>query len=197
MDSETENLGFARVDVGRFRRQGVAEVVYGEGKSAPQIAEILSTLDGRGQSPVLVTRLDADKASEVKARFGERFAYFEEARLGRLGDSRPDDGLGTVAVVCGGTSDLPVAEEAALTLEALGNRVRRIYDVGVAGIHRLLECSKEIRRARLGARDRRADERRLRRVLWRRRRAARDAELVRGGRQRGQHRQRIRRGVSC
>ena len=215
MDSETENLGFARVDVGRFRRQGVAEVVYGEGKSAPQIAEILFALDERGQSPVLVTRIDADKAREVKARFGERFAYFEEARLGRLGDSRLDDGLGTVAVVCGGTSDLPVAEEAALTLEALGNRVRRIYDVGVAGIHRLLvqgdrrgagrRCrrgngrgaAERGRRARLGARGRRADERRLRRVLWRRRRAARDAELVRGGRQRGQHRQRVWRGVPC
>ena len=149
MDSETENLGFARVDVGRFRRQGVAEVVYGEGKSAAQIAEILFALDERGQSPVLVTRIDADKAREVKARFGERFAYFEEARFGRLGDSRLDDGLGTVAVVCGGTSDLSVAEEAALTLEALGNRVRRIYDVGVAGIHRLLECSKEIEEARV------------------------------------------------
>lgn len=149
MDCETENLGFARVDVGRYARQGVAEIVYGEGKSAAQVAEILSTLDGHGQLPALVTRLDADKAREVRARFGERFAYFGEARLGRLGDNRPDDGLGIVAVVCGGTSDLPVAEEAALTLEALGNRVRRIYDVGVAGIHRLLECSKEIEEARV------------------------------------------------
>ena len=149
MDCETENLGFARVDVGRYARQGVAEVVYGEGKSAAQVAAILSTLDGHGQLPVLVTRLDADKAREVRARFGERFAYFEEARLGRLGDNRPDDGLGVVAVVCGGTSDLSVAEEAALTLEALGNRVRRIYDVGVAGIHRLLECSKEIEEAQV------------------------------------------------
>ncbi len=147
MHCETENLGFARVDVGRYSRQGVAEVVYGEGKSAAQVVAILSALDGHGQSPALVTRLNADKAREVQSRFGDRFAYFEEARFGRLGDNRPEDGLGTVAVVCGGTSDLPVAEEAALTLEALGNGVRRIYDVGVAGIHRLLERSREIEEA--------------------------------------------------
>jgi hypothetical protein len=147
MRCETENLGFARVDVGRCARQGVPEVVYGEGKSAAQVAEILSALDRHGQSPVLVTRLGPDKAREVQERLGDRFAYFAEARLGRLGANRPDDGLGAVAVVCGGTSDLPVAEEAALTLEALGNRVDRFYDVGVAGLHRLLECAGEIAEA--------------------------------------------------
>lgn len=144
---DTENLGFARVDIQRQKRQGVAEVVYGEGKTAAQITAILSSLKAHGQLPALVTRIDTDKAREVASAIGRDFSYFPQARLGRLGENRPCDGIGVIAVACGGTSDIPVAEEAALVAEALGNKVERIYDVGVAGLHRLLSCSDELRSA--------------------------------------------------
>ena len=149
MNHAIDNLGFARVDVDRQTRQGVGEVVYGAGKSAAQIVEILRSLAAHGQSPALVTRLDAAKAAAVAAAMGADFTYFPEARLGRLGGNRPCDGIGTIAVATGGTSDIPVAEEAALVAEALGNRVMRLYDVGVAGLHRLLACLDELRAARV------------------------------------------------
>ncbi len=135
-----EDIGHARVDVDRLQRQGMAEAVYGEGKTAAQIAEILQVLREHGQLPALVTRLDAAKAAEVSAALGEDagFEYFAAARLGRLGGAREAGGAGTVVVAAAGTSDLPVAEEAALTAETLGNRVVRLVDVGVAGLHRLL-----------------------------------------------------------
>ena len=144
---DIDNLGFARVDLGRKTRQGFGEVVYGEGKTAGQIIAILKSLDAHGQRPALVTRLDADKAATVADAFGGDFAYFVDARLGRLGENRPSDGLGVIAVACGGTSDIPVAEEAALVAEALGNKVLRLFDVGVAGINRLLACEGELRSA--------------------------------------------------
>ena len=140
-------LGFANVDLQRLERQGVSEVVYGAGKTAEQIAAILSSLRDAGQSPVLVTRLDAEKATVVAERVGPDFVYLPEGRLGRLGAPRPVGGLGAIAVVTGGTSDQPVAEEAALTAETLGNKVVRIYDVGVAGLHRLLSRVDSLRSA--------------------------------------------------
>jgi len=136
-----EDLGFARVDVSRMRRQGVAEVVYGEGKSASQIQAILSTLRSRNQLPAIVTRISEEKAASLSEAFGDEFAYFSSARFGRLGAPRAPDGLGVVAVAAAGTSDIPVAEECALTAETLGNSVERLYDVGVAGLHRLLSCA--------------------------------------------------------
>ena len=136
-----EDLGFARVDVSRMRRQGVAEVVYGEGKSASQIQAILSTLRSRNQLPAIVTRISEEKATSLSETFGDEFSYFSSARFGRLGASRAPDGLGVVAVTAAGTSDIPVAEECALTAETLGNSVERLYDVGVAGLHRLLSCA--------------------------------------------------------
>ena len=144
---DIDDLGFARVDLQRRSRQGTAEVVYGEGKTAKQTAAILSSLRDHGQLPALVTRIDAEKAKSVALSLGADFAYFPEARLGRLGANRPCDGIGTIAVATGGTSDIPVAEEAALVAEALGNRVVRLYDVGVAGLHRLLACKDELRAA--------------------------------------------------
>ncbi|MBR0198144.1 MAG: nickel pincer cofactor biosynthesis protein LarB [Kiritimatiellae bacterium] len=149
MSCDIDNLGFARVDLQRKARQGIGEVIYGEGKSAGQIIAILKSLDAHSQRPALVTRLDSEKASIVKASFGEDFSYFPVARFARLGEAKKSDGLGFVAVVCGGTSDIAVAEEAALTLEALGNEVKRIYDVGVAGLHRLLACEKELKEAKV------------------------------------------------
>lgn len=146
---DIDDLGFARVDLQRQARQGLGEVVYGEGKTAGQIVAILKSLDAHGQRPALVTRLDAAKAARVADELGGDFSYFADARLGRLGDNRPCDGIGAIAVACGGTSDLGVAEEAALVAEALGNRVVRLYDVGVAGLHRLLACEGELRSARV------------------------------------------------
>ena len=100
-----------------------------------------------GQSPILVTRLDADKAAAVAAAVGPDFTYLPEGHLGRLGAPRQPGGFGPIAVVTGGTSDQPVAEEAALTAETLGNEVVRIYDVGVAGLHRLLSRVDALRSA--------------------------------------------------
>ncbi len=139
-----DNLGFARVDLARQRRQGVPEVVYGAGKTAGQIAAILASLRDHGQTPALATRMDEDKAKAVADALGDGFAYFPEARLGRLGTPRVPDGHGTIAIAAAGTSDLGVAEEAALTAETLGNKVVRLYDVGVAGLHRLLGCVDEL-----------------------------------------------------
>jgi len=141
---DADNLGFARVDLARFRRQGVPEVVYGAGKTAEQIVAILSSLRRNGQLPALVTRIDAEKAAQVSASLGDEFAYFPEARLGRLGAPHAPDGLGTVVVAAAGTSDLPVAEEAALVAETLGNEVKRLYDVGVAGLHRIVACADDL-----------------------------------------------------
>lgn len=147
LNRETADLGFAKVDLERFARQGVPEVIYGEGKTADQIVSILSALDAAGQFPVLATRLDDAKAKAAATAFGGKFAYFPVARIGRLGPAREADGLGTVAVVCAGTSDMPVAEEAAVVAETLGNDVARIYDVGVAGLHRLLARADDLRAA--------------------------------------------------
>lgn len=148
-NEDVENLGFARVDLQRQSRQGAAEVVYGEGKSATQIVGILQTLQKHRQLPALVTRLDCKKAELVAQSLGESFTYIAEARIGRLGENKPCDGKGTIAVVTGGTSDIPVAEEASIVAETLGNKVVRLYDVGVAGLHRLLACRDELDSARV------------------------------------------------
>ena len=141
---EVEDLGFARVDLDRRRRQGAAEVVFGEGKTAEQIAGVLDALRRNGQVPAMATRVDAAKADKVAALLGDGVEYFHEARFLRIGGVREPDGIGTVVVAAAGTSDIPVAEEAALTAETLGNRVKRIYDVGVAGLHRLMACEDDI-----------------------------------------------------
>lgn len=149
----TAELGYATLDLQRGLRQGVSEVVYGEGKSAGQVAGIVEALAGAGQERVLVTRLDEAKASRVahllEGRLPEGLAFRHEPlpRMGLVGAPPPPDGNGFVLVACAGTSDLPVAEEAALTCEMLGNRVTRAYDVGVAGIHRLLSHAPDIARA--------------------------------------------------
>ena len=140
----TDDLGFAKVDLSRIHRQGASEVIYGAGKTADQIIAILSSLKEHGQLPAIVTRIDEQKAAEVSSVFGDEFSYCIEARFGRLGANRKASGLGTITVTAAGTSDIPVAEEAALTAEALGNNVKRLYDVGVAGIHRLLSHADEI-----------------------------------------------------
>jgi len=140
-----EDLGFAKVDLHRKVRQGANEVIYGAGKTVEQIVGILETMAQNGQKNVLITRLDPEKARAV----GEKMplAYFEQAKIAVAGQMAAPSGLGTVVVATGGTSDIPVAEEAALTAEFLGNKVVRLYDVGVAGLHRLLNHSEELMRA--------------------------------------------------
>jgi hypothetical protein len=133
-----ENLDFARIDHHRALRKGFPEVILGQGKTARQVVEIAQRLIAHGQR-VLVTRLDEQKAEEVCAAL-PALRYYPEGRLGALGEPPiPPTEQGTILVVSAGTADLPVAEEAAVTAEFMGNRVERLYDVGVAGLHRLLD----------------------------------------------------------
>ena len=149
--SLSDDLGYATVDLDRARRQGVGEVIFGAGKTADQIAGIIKSLHDAGQSPVLATRVETDKALEAQAIMAPELAalcsYDEGAHILHCGATPQPDGNGRIVVCCAGTSDLPVAEEAAVTAELLGNEVQRIYDVGVAGIHRLLEHEDELRTA--------------------------------------------------
>ena len=140
------DLGYAKVDHHRALAQGVSEVIYGEGKTAGQILGICRSMESAGQKRVLITRLDSQKAQALSPDLD--LEYFELPRVGLIGGMPQPYGAGYVAVACAGTSDLYAAEEAALTAEALGSRVLRLYDVGVAGIHRLLAHSDEIARAR-------------------------------------------------
>lgn len=141
-----QDLGFAKVDHHRSLRQGFPEVILGLGKSAEQVATISKEIIGRG-SPLLVTRVDETVARAVKAIVPEA-EYRELARCITVKrDITP--GKGTIAICSAGTSDLPVAEEAAITAEILGNVVDRIYDVGVAGIHRVLAHRGRLESARV------------------------------------------------
>ena len=137
-----EELGYAKVDLHRRVRQGTAEVIYGAGKTAEQILGIVRKMQENEQKTVLITRLSPEKAALMEDELS--FTYHATAQLGLVGQIPTPDGLGTILVMTGGTSDIPVAEEAALTAEALGNRVQRLYDVGVSGIHRLLSHMEEI-----------------------------------------------------
>jgi pyridinium-3,5-biscarboxylic acid mononucleotide synthase len=139
------DLGFAAIDHHRALRQGVPEVIFGEGKSAEQIVGISREIAGAGQN-VLVTRIDQAKADAISAAL-PGFQYAPIARTGSLVQSAPPARKGTVAVVTAGTSDLPVSEEAVETLIAVGITPLRMYDVGVAGLHRLLHRVDALRAA--------------------------------------------------
>ena len=136
------DLGYAKIDNHRKIRQGAAEVIYGSGKTAEQIIGIVSALREKSKDAILITRIDKDKADKVAAEVD--ITYYERARIAVCGDMPKPDGIGKIVVATGGTSDIPVAEEAALTAEVYGNEVVRLYDVGVAGLHRLLSHSEEI-----------------------------------------------------
>ena len=141
-----DDLGFAKVDLHRKMRQGATEVIYGAGKTSEQIAAISQTLLENGERTILITRLDADKAATLQTQFST-LTYNETARIAIVGKMPKPNGNGTILIATGGTSDMPVAEEAAVTAEALGNSVNRIYDVGVAGIHRLMAHLDDIMQA--------------------------------------------------
>ena len=136
------DIGYAKVDLHRRVRQGAAEVIYGAGKTPAQIAGILDTMEQNGQGPVLITRLSPEAAEEVSR--SHPLSYHADARVAIRGDLPEPSGLGTIVVATGGTSDIPVAEEAYWTARILGNDVLRLYDVGVAGLHRTLHHLDEI-----------------------------------------------------
>ncbi|MGE0156677.1 MAG: nickel pincer cofactor biosynthesis protein LarB [Geobacter sp.] len=141
-----QDLGIAQVDHHRGLRQGQPEIIFGQGKTVEQIRRIMQAMVERG-SNVLVTRLDADKAAELLAVFPAA-DYQAEARCLTL-ETVPvtPQGRGTILVISAGTSDIPVASEAVVTARFLGNQVEQLFDVGVAGIHRLLARMELIRSA--------------------------------------------------
>ena len=142
-----EDLGFARVDTHREVRQGFPEVILGIGKTPSQIASIAETIVAAGQA-LLVTRADAEAYDAVRARV-PAVTYHAIARAITLDRGDAPAGKGTILIACAGTSDLPVAEEAAVTAELMGNRIDRLYDVGVAGLHRLLSEQARLQSARV------------------------------------------------
>ena len=147
-----EEMGFAKVDTHRSVRQGVSEVIYGEGKTPEQILGITRKLLENGDKSVLITRMQSEKArflSENLALDGVDFLYDELSRIGVVGRNHEIDSEGKILVVAAGTSDIPVALEAAQTAEFLGNEVIRRFDVGVAGVHRLLAFRDDIFEAKV------------------------------------------------
>jgi NCAIR mutase (PurE)-related protein len=137
-----EEINYAKVDLHRKVRQGVAEVIYGAGKTPEQIIGISDVMLKNGQKTILITRLSSDAADTVSKV--HKLTYYEQARIGVIGEFPEKNGNGRIVVATGGTSDIPVAEEAALTAEAFGNDVLRLYDVGVAGLHRVLSHIDDI-----------------------------------------------------
>ena len=132
-----EDIGYAKVDLHRKIRQGASEVIYGAGKTPEQIAGIINVMRSHHQNTILITRLSQESADKLKS-LGCEIDYHSDARIGISGKIPEPVSQKFIVIATGGTSDIPVAEEAALTAEVLGNRVKRLYDVGVAGLHRVL-----------------------------------------------------------
>ena len=143
-----EDLGFAKPDYHRSLRQGAAEVIYGAGKTPEQICRIAASLYAQHQKAILITRMNSE-AAQVLSESDLPLQYDPLSRVGIIGTVPEPDGIGTVVIATGGTSDIPVAEEAARTAEVFGNKVTRLYDVGVAGLHRLLSRLDDIMTAQV------------------------------------------------
>ena len=141
-----EDLGFAKLDHHRALRGSLPEVVLGQGKTAQQIVAIAERLAERS-GRLLVTRIERDVFEQIRSRVPDA-TYHEVARAATV-DRHPSEALAGVCLICAGTADLPVAEEAAVTAELMGNRVDRVYDVGVAGLHRLLDHLPQLGEARV------------------------------------------------
>jgi pyridinium-3,5-biscarboxylic acid mononucleotide synthase len=142
-----EDLGFAKVDHQRALRMGVPEVIFGPGKSPEHFVEIFDRLAERGNS-VLATRVSEEQVALALTRFPQA-EHNPTARTLVLRKSSEKLGKGTIGIISAGTSDIPVAEEAAVTAEVMGNDITRLFDVGVAGLHRLLSHSEVLRQARV------------------------------------------------
>ncbi len=143
-----EDLGHSRVDHHRSLRKGFPEVIWGEGKTPEQILSIMKGLKAKGQN-ILLTRLEEKTAKKIQKIFPKSRYYPLSKTLTFLTHSVKMEGKGTILVITAGTTDIPVAEEAAVTAEIMGNRVETLYDVGVAGIHRLLSQMKRLDEARV------------------------------------------------
>jgi NCAIR mutase (PurE)-related protein len=142
-----EDIGYARVDHARASRQGFPEVIFGQGKTREQILGIFEKLIERTPN-VLITRTNADVFGEIRNIYSEA-EWHEAAKIIRVFRDKTELGTGEIAIVTAGTSDIPVAEEAALTAETMGNRVKRIWDAGVAGIHRILSEREVLQNSRV------------------------------------------------
>ncbi|MFN3325265.1 MAG: nickel pincer cofactor biosynthesis protein LarB [Bryobacteraceae bacterium] len=142
-----EDLGFAKVDHHRALRHGMPEVIFSKGKTPQEVADIAGCLLERAPN-VLATRADSDTAALFQERFPEA-EYFPRSGALRVWRDRSIHGKGKIAVVCAGTSDIPVAEEAAVTAEVMGNEIESIHDIGVAGIHRLMNNRHRLTQARV------------------------------------------------
>lgn len=143
-----QDLGFAKIDYHRSVRQGAAEVIYGAGKTKEQIYEIVRSMLEHGEKSVLITRMSREAYEYISGKFP--VFYDENSKIGIAGDrNTKQETVGKIVVATGGTSDIPVAEEAALTAEFYGSKVVRLYDVGVSGIHRLMDKVDDIASARV------------------------------------------------
>lgn len=132
-----KDMGFVKLDTHRGIRQGIPEVIYGAGKTKEQILAIIEAMVEEKEKTILITRLSKEAADFISMK--QILQYDEISKVGIVGKLPTPDGMGKIVIATGGTSDMPVAEEAALTAEAFGNEVVRLYDVGVAGLHRLLK----------------------------------------------------------
>lgn len=146
-----EELGYATLDSHRALRQGVQEVIYGMGKTKEQILDITEHMICNKCKNILITKMKAEAADYIKKNLssGNELYYDNLSHIGVINWTRPQQPIGNIVIASGGTSDMPVCEEAALTAEVLGNKVTRIYDVGVAGIHRLLSKTEILMKARV------------------------------------------------
>lgn len=143
-----EDFGFAKIDYHRGVRQGAAEVIYGAGKTKEQICSIVQSMLAHGEKSVLITRMSKDAYVYVSERLP--LFYDELSKIGIAGEKRKyENPAGKIVIATGGTSDIPVAEEAALTAEFYGSNVLRLYDVGVSGIHRLFDRADDLATARV------------------------------------------------
>jgi hypothetical protein len=143
-----EDLGFTRIDHHRSLRKGFPEVIWGEGKTSGQILSIMKQLKAKGQN-ILITRLEEKKAKAIHRVFPKSRYYLGSKVLTHLTHPVKSEGKGMILVITAGTTDIPVAEEAAITAQIMGNRVETLYDVGVAGIHRLLSEREKLEAARV------------------------------------------------
>ena len=140
-----EDIDFAKIDLHRKFRKGTNEVIYGAGKTAEQIIGIIKAMKSNGQDNILITRLQEEKKDIISKKY--KIKYFSDAKIVILGKNLIPNGIGTIVVATGGTSDIPVAQEAAITAEFFGNKVVRLYDIGVAGLHRLMAHIDDIMNA--------------------------------------------------
>ena len=143
-----EDLGFTRIDHHRSLRKGFPEVIWGEGKTSGQILPIMRQLKRKGQN-ILITRLEERKAKAIQKVYPKSRYYPRSSVLTYLTHRVQPEGKGTILIITAGTTDIPVAEEAAITAQFMGNRAETLYDVGVAGIHRLLSERQRLEAARV------------------------------------------------